>query len=157
MALEIVEVRRALGTLEQKGLVRQAFASRVERYEHLLAQKFSLTQNQIALLAMMLLRGLQTAHELMARAERMARFPSIDDLRGELDMLIGRRPPLVQLIERAPGQREERYAQLLTGAVAVPAALSTTQAPASDMEMRVAALEEQVVALTEQVRRLSER
>ena len=106
---------------------------------------------------MMLLRGLQTAHELMARAERMARFPSIDDLRGELDMLIGRRPPLVQLIERAPGQREERYAQLLTGAVAVPAALSTTQAPASDMEMRVAALEEQVVALTEQVRRLSER
>ncbi|MCC6204811.1 MAG: DUF480 domain-containing protein [Hyphomicrobiales bacterium] len=157
MALEIVEVRRALGTLEQKGLVRQAFASRVERYEHLLAQKFSLTQNQIALLAMMLLRGLQTAHELMARAERMARFPSIDDLRGELDMLIGRRPPLVQLIERAPGQREERYAQLLTGAVAVPAALSTTQAPASDMEMRVAALEEQVAALTEQVRRLSER
>ena len=157
MALEIVEVRRALGTLEQKGLVRQAFASRVERYEHLLAQKFSLTQNQIALLAMMLLRGLQTAHELMARAERMARFPSIEDLRDELDMLIGRRPPLVQLIERAPGQREERYAQLLTGAVAVPAALSTTQAPASDMEMRVAALEEQVVALTEQVRRLSER
>ena len=157
MALEIVEVRRALGSLEQKGLVRQAFASRVERYEHLLAQKFSLTQNQIALLAMMLLRGLQTAHELMARAERMARFPSIDDLRGELDMLIGRRPPLVQLIERAPGQREERYAQLLTGAVAVPAVSPATQAPASDMEMRVAALEEQVVALTEQVRRLSER
>lgn len=157
MALEIVEVRRALGTLEQKGLVRQAFASRVERYEHLLAQKFSLTQNQIALVALMLLRGPQTAHELMARAERMARFPSIEDLRGELDMLIGRRPPLVQLIERAPGQREERYAQLLTGAVAVPTALPTTQAPASDMEMRVAALEEQVAALSEQVRRLSER
>lgn len=157
MALEIVEVRRALGTLEQKGLVRQAFASRVERYEHLLAQKFSLTQNQIALVVLMLLRGPQTAHELMARAERMARFQSIDDLRGELDMLIGRRPPLVQLIERAPGQREERYAQLLTGAVAVPAVSPATQAPASDMEMRVAALEEQVAALTEQVRRLSER
>ena len=40
MALEIVEVRRALGTLEPQGLVRQAFASRVERYEHLLAQKY---------------------------------------------------------------------------------------------------------------------
>ena len=49
MALEPVEVRRALGTLEQKGLVRQVFASRVERYEHLLAQRFSLTQSQIAL------------------------------------------------------------------------------------------------------------
>ncbi|TIV29923.1 MAG: DUF480 domain-containing protein, partial [Mesorhizobium sp.] len=47
MALELTEIRRALSTLEQKGLVRQAFASRVERYEHLMAQRFSLTTPQI--------------------------------------------------------------------------------------------------------------
>ena len=52
MALELTDVRRALGTLEQKGLVRQMFASRVERYEHLLAQRFSFTQAQIALVAL---------------------------------------------------------------------------------------------------------
>ena len=74
MALEQVEVHRALKLLDQKGLVRQVFASRVERYEHLLAQKFSLTQSQIALVGLMLLRGQQTAYELFARAERMARF-----------------------------------------------------------------------------------
>ena len=74
MSVELVEVRRALSQLEQKGLVRQVFASRVERYEHQVAQRFSLTSAQIALVGLMLLRGAQTAHELLARAERMARF-----------------------------------------------------------------------------------
>ena len=57
-----------------------------------------------------------------ARAERMARFQSIEELRSDLDLLIGRRPPLVQLIERGPGQREERYAHLLSGPVQATAA-----------------------------------
>jgi len=158
MALEQVEVHRALKLLEQKGLVRQVFASRVERYEHLLAQKFSLTQSQIALVGLMLLRGPQTAHELFARAERMARFQSIEQLRSDLDLLIGRRPPLVQLIERGPGQREERYAQLLTGPVQA-AALAAVVSGASlshrpDLEERIEALERQVAALTEKLKPL---
>ncbi len=80
----------------------------------------------------MLLRGPQTAHELLARAERMARFQSIEEVRSDLDLLIGRRPPLVQLIERGPGQREERYAQLLGGPVqaAAPQAGCSGGAPA---------------------------
>jgi uncharacterized protein YceH (UPF0502 family) len=159
MALETVEISRALGTLQHKELVRQQFASRVERYEHLLAQKFSLTQSQIAIIGLLLLRGPQTAHELLARSERLARFQSIEQLRGDLDLLIGRRPPLVQLIERGPGQREERYAQLLTGAVQVVAAA----APASgatlpyrpDLEERVEALERQVADLAEKLRSLA--
>jgi uncharacterized protein YceH (UPF0502 family) len=159
MALETVEISRALGTLQHKELARQQFASRVERYEHLLAQKFSLTQSQIAIIGLLLLRGPQTAHELLARSERLARFQSIEQLRGDLDLLIGRRPPLVQLIERGPGQREERYAQLLTGAVQVVAAA----APASgatlpyrpDLEERVEALERQVAELAEKLRSLA--
>jgi uncharacterized protein YceH (UPF0502 family) len=159
MALETVEISRALGTLQHKELVRQQFASRVERYEHLLAQKFSLTQSQIAIIGLLLLRGPQTAHELLARSERLARFQSIEQLRGDLDLLIGRRPPLVQLIERGSGQREERYAQLLTGAVEVVAAA----APASgatlpyrpDLEERVEALERQVADLAEKLRSLA--
>jgi uncharacterized protein YceH (UPF0502 family) len=158
MALEQVEVHRALKLLEQKGLVRQVFASRVERYEHLLAQKFSLTQSQIALVGLMLLRGPQTAHELFARAERMARFQSIEQLRSDLDLLIGRRPSLVQLIERGPGQREERYAQLLTGPVQA-AALAAAVSGASlsrrpDLEERIETLERQVAALTEKLKPL---
>ncbi|MBL8576604.1 MAG: DUF480 domain-containing protein [Mesorhizobium sp.] len=157
MALEQVEVNRALKTLTEKGLVRQAFGSRVERYEHLLSQKFSLTQSQIAIVGLLLLRGPQTAHELLARAERMARFQSIEQLRGDLDLLIGRRPPLVQLIERGPGQREERYAHLLSGEVQMPVyaaqpAVASYSSHRSDLEERVEALERQVAELSEKLR-----
>ncbi|MER9756391.1 DUF480 domain-containing protein [Mesorhizobium sp. M0166] len=149
MSVELGEVRRALGQLEQKGLVRQVFASRVERYEHVVAQRFSLTSAQIALLGLLLLRGPQTAYELLARSERMARLPSIDELRGNLDLLIGRRPPLVQQIDRGPGQREDRYVHLLSGPVEALAASALWQPPAAapDLEARVRALEEELAAL----------
>ncbi|RWA77923.1 DUF480 domain-containing protein [Mesorhizobium sp.] len=157
MALDLTEVRRALSQLEQKGLVRQAFASRVERYEHLMAQRFSLTTPQIAIVGLLLLRGAQTAHELLARSERMARFASIEELRDNLDLMIGRRPPLIQLLERAPGQREERYVHLLSGPVEA-AAVATRQPPAAsdsaDLEARVRVLEEEVAALRAKIEAL---
>ncbi|TIV72687.1 MAG: DUF480 domain-containing protein [Mesorhizobium sp.] len=158
MALELTEVRRALSQLEQKGLVRQAFASRVERYEHLMAQRFSLTTPQIAVIGLLLLRGAQTAHELLARSERMARFASIEELRDNLDLMIGRRPPLIQLLERAPGQREERYVHLLSGPVEAAVAAAPWQpavsASDSDLEARVKALEEEVAALRAKIEAL---
>src|SRR5688572_10768987 len=92
MSLEMTDIVRGLGTLQRKGLVQRAFASRVDRFEHLLAQRFSLTQSQVALLALMMVRGPQTAHELLARSERMARFPSVEEVRSSLDLLIGRKP-----------------------------------------------------------------
>ncbi|MER8748150.1 DUF480 domain-containing protein [Mesorhizobium sp. M1050] len=150
MALEQVEVHRGLKLLEQKGLVRQMFGSRVERYEHQMAQRFSLTTPQTTLIGLLLLRGPQTAHELLARSERMARFSSVEDLRAELDMLIGRRPPLIQEIPRGPGQREDRYVHLLSGPVdvaALSAQRNVSALPASDMEARLEALEQEVAAL----------
>ncbi|RRI02664.1 DUF480 domain-containing protein [Mesorhizobium tamadayense] len=157
MALELTEIRRALSQLEQKGLVRQVFASRVERYEHQMAQRFSLTTPRIAVIGLLLLRGAQTAHELLARSERMARFGSIEELRDNLDLMIGRRPPLVQLLERAPGQREERYVHLLSGPVEVSAVAASWQPAASsdtDLEARVRALEEEVAALRAKIEAL---
>jgi uncharacterized protein YceH (UPF0502 family) len=150
MALEQVEVHRALKLLEQKGLVRQMFGSRVERYEHQMAQRFSLTTPLTALLGLLLLRGPLTAHELLARGERMAKFSSIEDLRSELDMLIGRRPPLVQEIPRGPGQREDRFVHLLGGPVdveALSAQRSASALPTSGLEARLEALEQEVAAL----------
>ena len=149
MDLDQGEVLRALKLLQDKGLVRQVYGSRVERYEHLLAQSFSLTQPQIALVGLLLLRGPQTAHELLARSERLARFGSMESLDTELDLLIGRRPPLVKLLERAPGQREERYAHLLSGDVQTPVAVRAApeRAVSPGFESRLQALEEQVAAL----------
>lgn len=157
MALEQAEVQRALKLLEQKGLARQVFGSRVERYEHQLAHRFSLTTPQIALVGLLLLRGPQTAYELLARSERMARFSSIEDLRDNLDLLIGRRPPLVQQLDRAPGQREERFVHLLCGPVDANAfaAPAVSSGRTSDLEARIAALEEQVARLSERLDALS--
>ncbi|PWK76206.1 DUF480 domain-containing protein [Aminobacter sp. AP02] len=155
MALEMVDVTRALATLQAKGLAKQQFASRVERYEHLMAQKFSLTRNQGVLIGLLLLRGPQTVNELLARSERMANFTDADAVRGELDMLIGRRPALVKEIGRAPGQREDRFAHLLSGDV--DAAAITTRAPSAPAGSAVAELEERVRLLEEEVAALKAR
>lgn len=160
MALEPSDIHRAFATLQQKGMVRQVSGSRVERYEHLLGQRFSLTLGQAVLLGLMLLRGPQTAHELMARSERMTGYDSLEALDGDLDLLIGRKTPLVQLVERGPGQREDRYAHLLCGpVVAAPrAAHVVAAAPAGSpgLEARIAALEAEVAELRSLVEKLSQ-
>lgn len=160
MALEQVEIHRALSSLGQKGLVRQAFASRVERYEHLAANRFSLTSPQVVVLGLFLLRGPQTAYELWARSERMARFSSIEELKDNLDLMMGRRPPLIVQLNRGAGQREDRFAHLLCGEVEQPAeraavssapsgsALSALEERLEALERKVATLEEQLDALT---------
>ncbi len=161
MALEQGEIHHALKTLEQKELVRQVFGSRVERYEHLAAQRFSLTTPQTALLGLLLLRGPQTAYKLLSRSERMARFQSAEALKDELDILIGKRPALVKEIGRGPGQREDRYAHLLCGDVEassfVPAAASAVPASnaVAELEARIATLEEQVASLTARLDQLT--
>lgn len=156
MALEQADVHRALNSLSQKGLVRQAFASRVERYEHLAANRFSLTSPQIVVLGLLLLRGQQTAYELWSRSERMARFQSVEDLKDNLDLMIGRRPPLIVQLNRGAGQREDRFAHLLCGevdqtAVATPGTTAFGGTGLSELEQRVRSLEETVATLQAEV------
>lgn len=152
MSLEPADIHRSFKSLMDKGLVRQVSGSRVERFEHQLSQRFSLTRGQTSLIGLMLLRGPQTAHELMARSERMARYANVEELLADIDLLIGRKTPLVQLVERGPGQREDRYAHLLCGPVAAtPRSAAPARAYAaadtSDLEARVAALEADVADL----------
>ena len=109
------------------------------------------------LLGLLLLRGAQTTHELLARSERLFKFADADDVRHHLDRLIQREPALVVQIPRGPGQREDRYMHLLGGPVdvaAIAARLPSSSAgePANaELEARVAALEGEVAALREQV------
>ncbi|MFT4256297.1 MAG: DUF480 domain-containing protein [Pseudoxanthomonas sp.] len=159
MALDPGAVQRALRQLEGKGLARQVFSSRAERYEHRAAVQLGLAPPQVALLGLLLLRGVQTAHELLARSERLFRFEQVEDVRHHLERLIQRQPALVVQIPRGPGQREDRYAHLLCGAVDVAAiaarAPATTAAAASPgLEARVAALEAEVAQLREQLAQL---
>ena len=153
MALDPGQVQHALRSLEQRGLARQQFSSRAERYEHSIARSFSLTTQQQALLGLLLLRGAQTPHELLARSDRMARFADVEDIKHQLERLQQRQPALVVQIPRGPGQREDRYMHLLCGPVDVAAlasrASASTAAPSADsgLEARVAELEARIEAL----------
>lgn len=161
MELDASDIHRAFRSLQEKGLVRQVSGSRVDRYEHQLSQRFSLMRGQTALIGLMMLRGPQTAHELMARTERMVRYATIEDLSADLDLLIGRKIPLVQLVERGPGQREDRYAHLFCGPVAAaPRGPATAvhhagTAGSPGLEARVTALENEVAELRALVERLT--
>ena len=150
MTLDPADISRTLKSLEEKQLARRMMASRVDRYEQIASRKFSLTTPQSALVAVLLLRGPQTLNELQTRTDRMANFGSAEAVETELDMLIGKRPPLVKEIGRAPGQREDRFAHLLSGdvmAAPAPEPRNVAAAAPSDLEQRIKALEAQVAEL----------
>lgn len=156
MNLDVGEVNHALRQLETQALAKQVFSSRAERYEHRAGTFFSLPRQQVALLGLMLLRGAQTTHELLARSERLATFNDADEVRHHLDRLIQREPALAVQIPRGPGQREDRYMHLLCGpvdAAAISAQVATRQGAleSSPLEARVAALESEVAALREEI------
>lgn len=160
MALEPGVVHRALRELESLGLARQQFSSRAERYEHRLDSAFTLTRQQTALLALLLLlRGPQTVGELFARSERLHRFADAEEVRHQLERLCTREPALALQLPRGPGQREDRYVHLLCGPVDVQALAAAARSTApvvigsdnSALEARVAELETQVAQLQQQL------
>lgn len=153
MALNVGDVNHALRQLEQKSLAKQVFSSRAERYEHKADKVLDLSRQQLALVGLLLLRGPQTVHELLARSERLASFSGADDVRHHLDRLIQRQPALALQIPRGPGQREDRYVHLLSGAVDV-AAMSARIASSSSIEPAPSGLEARVQALENEVAEL---
>jgi uncharacterized protein YceH (UPF0502 family) len=162
MALEPGAVNHALRQLEQHGLARQVFSSRAERYEHRVEAAMGLPPQQVALLGLLLLRGPQTAFELLSRSERLRPFADVEDVRHHLERMAKRQPSLVVQVPRGPGQREDRYAHLLCGpvdvaAIAARAPVGTADAAAPELEARVAALEAEVARLREQLMGLLER
>lgn len=148
MQLDADEVARALRGLEVRGWVKSQHGGRAERYAHRIERMLGLTRAQTALLALLMLRGAQTLHELLARSERLAEFASADDVRHALERLAAREPALVRLLPRRSGQREDRYAQLLGGE---PDATVAPAAPRDDARSsladRVEALEARIALL----------
>ena len=152
LELEPGEVGHALRTLEQRGLVRSVHGSRAQRYEHRFSAGYSVTLKQQALLSVLLLRGPQTATELLTRCERLQAFEDVDEVRQTLDRLQQRN--LAVCLGRASGQREDRYMHLLCGPVdpamllaALPARRADApsdgglEARVRDLEARLAQLE----------------
>jgi uncharacterized protein YceH (UPF0502 family) len=110
-------VERALAWLKDAGLVHFVHPSHgrsATRYRQALDERLGLDEPSLALVAVLLLRGPQTAGELRARTERMATFDGIAAVDVELERMGGGSKPLVLRLPRRPGQKEERWAHLLT-------------------------------------------
>ncbi len=118
VALDEDTVRRALDGLKEQRLVRFVLPSHgrsVVRYRHVLDEVYGLDADGLALLALLLFRGPQTPGELRARAGRMAEFGAVELVQLELESLAARPEALVRLLPRRPGQKEDRWQQLLAG------------------------------------------
>lgn len=159
-------VRHAADRLCSYGLARLAsgHSSRAIKYRHLAQESLGLESEQLALLCVLLLRGPQTPGELKARTDRMARFDSPGEVEAGLAVLAA--AGYARRLERRPGQKEERYAQLLGGeAAAREAATSSAATAVPDLRVgdgepslreRVGALEAEVAKLRRELRRLAD-
>jgi uncharacterized protein len=143
------EVIEAIDGLKHLTLVFETSGSRVVKFEHNAARGLGVPSQAVALLAVLALRGPQTAAELRLNCERLHRFADISSVEGFLDELAGKAPPRVVRLERAPGEREARWAHLLCGEVARATAAEVRPAASAfeALEARVAALEAQVARL----------
>jgi uncharacterized protein YceH (UPF0502 family) len=108
-------IRDALHRLERRGLARLASGagSRAAKYRHLLAEALPMDRAEEAVMCVLMLRGPQTPGELKQRGERMHPFESLADVNGTLERLMERR--LAERLARRPGQKEERFRELLGG------------------------------------------
>lgn len=163
MNLSEDEIAQAIDGLRERSLVFESSGGRTARYEHNFERAVGLPSQAAALLGLLLLRGPQTAGELRLNAERWHRFADIGSVEVFLEELQDRSPekggPLVVKLERAPGAREQRWAQLLCGPVELQVATASaapTKASAST-GAELQALAERVSALEALVAELQQR
>jgi len=167
-------IRDALHRLSRRRWTRLASGpgSRAPKYRHLLDEALGLPDDEVAVLCVLMLRGAQTPGELKQRTERLHPLADLDAVQATLERLIGRE--LAARLDRRPGQKEERYTQLLgedaeeepsaspaaTPAAAPPVApapvpISTDGPPrAPEADPRIDRLEAELAALRGEVREL---
>ncbi len=147
-------IRPALDSLARRGWARLASGpgSRAAKFRHLFDEALGLGEAEISLLAVLMLRGPQTPGELKQRSERLCRFAGLDEIESVLSALAERE--LVTRLPRRPGQKEERYAQLLgddSPAKGLPTDDAAPELAAPASGDRLAALEDAVAELREDV------
>lgn len=156
MKLDPGVVGHTLREMEGRDLVRMAYGSRAERWEHRADAVYSLDKPRRVLLGLLLLRGAQTVAELHTRSERMHPFADNGAVHAALEQLAG--AGLVKCLARDPGQRGARWAHLLSGEPTEPAAGAVRAAAPvevrvhdAELAARVEELEARVAALEEKL------
>ena len=142
-------VTGALDDLRDKNIVYVFYGStsRVPKYKHILPDVYHLEPSETAVMCVLMLRGPQTIGELRERTGRLYDFRDLNDVNETLESLIKREEPLITRLERAPGQKEARYAHLLCGEV-------TSYTPPERASRGSAANDERVEKLEQEIETL---
>ena len=114
-------VAHAADSLLEKKLVHlvDRGESRVTKYRHVLYEAMNLGRPAIAVMCVMMLRGPQTVGEIRTRSNRLYNFSSLEEVEITLNSLMSGEPPLIVRLPRQSGQKEIRYAHLLSGEVSL--------------------------------------
>jgi uncharacterized protein YceH (UPF0502 family) len=158
VSYEEATVKQALDSLHDRYLVYlfHGSTSRTVKYKHMIPSVYELEPSEVAVICVLLLRGPQTIGEIRTRTERMYDFKDLNDVQESLDSLARRDEPLIIRLERQPGQKEARYAHLLSGPVAAEAMVSSRPVVSAQKDERIEKLEGEVSALREEVSALKE-
>jgi uncharacterized protein YceH (UPF0502 family) len=145
-------LRDALHRLQRRGYTRLASGARAPKFRHLLAEALPMGEDEQAVMCVLMLRGAQTPGELKQRTERMHAFADLGGVHETIERLIGR--GLVAVLERRPGQKEERYVQLLGEEAEAPDAAPSPVSMPTPVPRVVDGLEERVARLEREVAQL---
>ena len=151
----------ALESLRDRKLVRVVTTAdgRVPKYRHVLDEALGLKSPEMAVMCVLMLRGAQTVGEIRTRTERLYPFSALSFVETTLEDLMTRDVPLVVKLPRQSGQKESRYAHLLSGEVEVAEMESveaTTATARGSGGERVARLEEELKAVRAELAELRE-
>jgi uncharacterized protein YceH (UPF0502 family) len=154
------DVEEALESLRARGLALRSTGagSRVPKHAHRLSEQLNPDRRETAILCELMLRGPQTVGELRTRTERMHRFDDISEVESVLQRLMERQPePLVTRLPRRPGEKEVRFAHLLSGPPsAVEVEMTVASAVPTPRADRLAQMETQVARLYEDLESLKQ-
>ena len=154
------EVAQALETLREKNLtyVFHGSTSRVPKYKHVMPEVMHLNPAELALMCVLMLRGPQTTGELRGNSARLHEFSGLEEVDATINSLITHEPePFVVRLPRQAGQKEARFAHLLSGEAPVEEAASDANPLRSrGREDRVAVLESEIASLKTEMAQLRE-
>lgn len=149
------QVSVAVESLREKNLayVFYGSSSRVPKYKHVMPEVLHLNAGEVALMCVLMLRGPQTPGELRGNTSRLHEFAGLDEVEQTLNALISREPePLVMRLPRQVGQKEVRFAQLLSGEVKIEAVAEVERvSPREALEQKVERLAAEVESLRQQL------
>ena len=153
MSLGETEIQAAIDRLRDLNLVYLFYGSgsRTVKYKHMIPSVYELDPAGTAVMTVLMLRGPQTIGEIRDRTGRLFDFRDLNEVQAALDDLTKRDEPLIVQLERQPGQKEARYAHLLSGEIDV----SKLAAPAARGGGAASASNEKLEKLESEVERLS--